>query len=92
MLAVVAYSLFEMSPFARHADLFRDPMTGKRIGESPGWTDDQMSYYLAGSIVGLNGRPHYLHSGWFLISVANLVVIVAMIAVFVLAIALPFPR
>lgn len=46
---------------------------------------------LVGSIVGLNGRPHYLHSGWFLISVANLVVIVAMIAVFVLAIALPFP-
>ncbi len=43
-------------------------------------------------MVGLNGRPHYLHSGWFLISVANLVVIVAMIAVFVLAIALPFPR
>lgn len=35
VLAVVAYTLFEMSPFARHADLFRDPLTGKRIGESP---------------------------------------------------------
>lgn len=32
-----------------------------------------------------------MHSGWFLISVANLAVIVAMIAVFALAIALPFP-
>jgi hypothetical protein len=47
---------------------------------------------LVGAVIGLNGRPHYVHSGWFLISVANLVVIVAMIAVFVLAIAIPFPR
>ena len=47
---------------------------------------------LLASLIGLNGRPHYLHSGWFLISVANLIVIVAMIAVFVLAIAIPFPR
>jgi hypothetical protein len=39
----------------------------------------------------LGGRPHYFHHGWFLISIANLVVIVAMIVVFVLAIALPFP-
>jgi hypothetical protein len=44
------------------------------------------------SMIGLNGRPHYLHTGWFLISVANLVVIVGMVAVFVLAIALPFPH
>ena len=44
------------------------------------------------NLIDLNGRPHYLHSGWFLISVANLAVIVAMIAVFALAIALPFPR
>jgi hypothetical protein len=47
---------------------------------------------ILGAVIGLNGRPHYLHSGWFLISVANLVVIVAMILVFALAIALPFPR
>jgi hypothetical protein len=33
--AVVAYALFEMSPFARHADHFRDPRTGRRRGESP---------------------------------------------------------
>jgi hypothetical protein len=44
------------------------------------------------ALIDLNGRPHYLHSGWFLISIANLVVIVAMVVVFVLAIWLPFPR
>ena len=47
---------------------------------------------LLAALIDLNGRPHYLHSGWFLISVANLVVIVAMVAVFVLAIFVPFPR
>lgn len=40
----------------------------------------------------LGGKPHYIHVGWFQISVANLVVIVLMIVVFVLAIVLPFPR
>lgn len=35
VLAVVAWALFEMSPFARHKDQFRDPRTGKRIGSSP---------------------------------------------------------
>jgi hypothetical protein len=39
----------------------------------------------------LGGKPHYLHHGWFLISIANLVVIGAMVVVFILAIALPFP-
>jgi hypothetical protein len=33
--AVIAYALFELSPFAHHAEQFRDPRTGKRIGESP---------------------------------------------------------
>lgn len=33
--AAVAYALFEMSPFARHADQFRDPRTGKLRGHSP---------------------------------------------------------
>jgi len=40
----------------------------------------------------LGGRPHYIHFGWFLISVANLVVIVLMVVVFVLALLLPFPK
>jgi hypothetical protein len=39
----------------------------------------------------LGGKPHYIHLGWFQISVANTVVIVLMIVVFVLAIVLPFP-
>jgi hypothetical protein len=42
-------------------------------------------------MIDLGGRPHYVHSGWFLISDANLVVIVAMLVVFALAIILPFP-
>ena len=47
---------------------------------------------ILAALIDLDGRPHYLHSGWFLISIANLVVIVAMVVVFVLAIVLPFPR
>ena len=47
---------------------------------------------VLGAVVDLNGRSRYVHSGWFLISVANLVVVVAMIVVFALAIAVPFPR
>jgi hypothetical protein len=47
---------------------------------------------ILADLIDLNGRPHYLHSGWFLISVANLVVVVVMVVVFVLAIVLPFPR
>ena len=46
---------------------------------------------VLGAVIDLNGRPHYLHSGWFLLSVANLVVILLMIAVFLLAILVPFP-
>jgi hypothetical protein len=46
---------------------------------------------LLGALVNLNHPAHTIHRGWFLISVANLVVIALMIAVFVLAIVLPFP-
>jgi hypothetical protein len=35
VLAVVGYALFEMSPFARHADQYRDPVTHRRVGQSP---------------------------------------------------------
>jgi len=35
VLASVGYALFKMSPFAHHADHYRDPVTLKRIGESP---------------------------------------------------------
>jgi hypothetical protein len=47
---------------------------------------------LTASVFHLDGRPHYLHVGWFLISDANLVVVLSMIAVFALAIWLPFPH
>lgn len=44
VLALAAYALFAMSPFARHTDQFRDPETGKRLGESPrltqGWPEE----------------------------------------------------
>jgi hypothetical protein len=33
--AFIAYTLYEASPFASHADQFRDPVTHKRRGESP---------------------------------------------------------
>lgn len=47
---------------------------------------------LLASLINLNGPGHYVHWGFIQISVANLVVILLMIAVFVLAILLPFPR
>jgi hypothetical protein len=47
---------------------------------------------ILAALIDLDGRPHYVHSGWFLISVANLVVIVAMVIVFALALVVPFPR
>ena len=39
----------------------------------------------------MNGTAHYLHWGFILISVANLIVIILMIAVFALAVLAPFP-
>jgi hypothetical protein len=47
---------------------------------------------IVGALINLGGTGHYLHWGFIDISVANLVVILLMIAVFVLAIFLPFPR
>jgi uncharacterized membrane protein YbaN (DUF454 family) len=35
VLAVVAFALFELTPFARDSDAFRDPLTGRRRWESP---------------------------------------------------------
>jgi hypothetical protein len=47
---------------------------------------------LLGALVNLNGSGHYISWGFIQISVANLVVIILMVVVFVLAILLPFPR
>ena len=52
---------------------------------------DQGAAAAGPRLIHLDGRAHYVHSGWFLISVANLVVVIAMIVVFVLAIVIPFP-
>jgi hypothetical protein len=34
-LVVGVWALFEMSPFAKHQDQFRDPVTGKRTSPGP---------------------------------------------------------
>jgi uncharacterized membrane protein len=47
---------------------------------------------LTGAIVNLNAQGHYFSWGVIQISLANLVVILLMIVVFVLAILLPFPH
>jgi hypothetical protein len=47
---------------------------------------------LLGALINLNGSGHYIHWGFIQISVANFVLILAMIAVFVIALLLPFPR
>lgn len=41
--------------------------------------------------INLNGPGHYVHWGVIQISVANLVVIAVMVAIFVAALLLPFP-
>ena len=35
VLAVVAYALFKLSPFAHHVETYRDPLTGRRLFDSP---------------------------------------------------------
>jgi hypothetical protein len=47
---------------------------------------------LFAALINLNGNGHYIHWGFIQLSLANFVVIISMIAVFVLAILLPFPR
>jgi hypothetical protein len=47
---------------------------------------------LLGSLINLNGSGHYVHWGFVQISVANLVLIGLMVAVFVAAILIPFRR
>ena len=46
---------------------------------------------MLGALVDLSGSGHYLHWGFIQLSVANGLVILAMIAVFVLALVVPFP-
>ena len=53
---------------------------------------EMLGRVLSGPPVNLNDPGHYLHWGVIQISVANLVVIAAMIVVFVAALLLPFPK
>ena len=39
VLLVVAFSVFEISPFARHADHYRNQFTGKRRWDPPNLED-----------------------------------------------------
>jgi hypothetical protein len=50
-----------------------------------------MSRTLA-ALVNLNHQGHYVHWGFIQMSVANLIVIALMLALFVLALVLPFPH
>ena len=45
---------------------------------------------LFGSLIDMNHPGHYIHWGFFQMSVANLLVIVLMIVVFLAAILIPF--
>lgn len=47
---------------------------------------------LVATVIDLTRPARYVHWGWIQISLSNVLVIAAMIAVLVLAIALPFPR
>jgi hypothetical protein len=38
-VVVIGFGLFEMSPFGRHQDHYRDPRTGERRWESPNLED-----------------------------------------------------
>lgn len=51
-----------------------------------------MGAALLAALVNLGGTGHYIHWGFIQLSVANLVLILLMVVVFVLAILLPFPR
>ncbi len=46
---------------------------------------------LLGAVFNLNDPAHVVHWHFFQMSVSNIIVIVAMLVVFVLAILLPFP-
>ena len=39
VVVVVGLALFEMSPFARHVDHYRDPRTGERTAHAPNLED-----------------------------------------------------
>ena len=62
-------------------------MTGRRFARLGRW-----QVPVAPAVFDLNGPAHYVHWHFFQMSVANVVVILLMIVVFILAILLPFPK
>jgi large-conductance mechanosensitive channel len=50
-----------------------------------------MAAVVLGAVVNLDSPAHYIHWGFFQMSLANFILIITMIVVFVLAILLPFP-
>lgn len=53
---------------------------------------DGLGRALSAPPVNLNHPGHYLHWGVIQVSLANLIVVIAMIVVFVAALLLPFPK
>lgn len=51
----------------------------------------RLSSPAVSAVFDLNGPGHYLHWGFIQMSWANAIVVLAMVAVFVLALFLPFP-
>jgi hypothetical protein len=39
VVVVIGFALFEMSPFGRHVDHYRDPRTGERKAHAPNLED-----------------------------------------------------
>lgn len=56
-----------------------------------GWLRPLKGGLATPAVFNLNGPAHYVHWHFFQMSVANVAVILLMIAVFVAAILLPFP-
>ena len=46
---------------------------------------------MLSAVVNLNHPAHFIHAGFFQMSVPNLLAIIAMLVVFALALVLPFP-
>lgn len=51
-----------------------------------------MAQGVVAALVNLDHPAHFIQWGWFQISVANLLVIVLMLAVFAVALFVPFPK
>lgn len=53
---------------------------------------DALRPHPLAAAIDLNGRGHYLHWGFVQVSAANVVIVAVILAVFVAALFLPFPK